>query len=107
MTTWGEHRHMTDASMTRRTRAAGPGLGPWDCPRPPGGERGRAAPVVVHSPFSSGGRQVSVRGELVGLAHSVADVLAEVRRLGIALEQEEAGATPLIEWRGGGADAWP
>lgn len=97
---------MANASMAWRTRSAGPGLGPWDCPRPPGGERGRAAPVVVHQHFGGGGRHVSVRGEVVGVARSVADVLAVVRRVGIVLGHEEARTTPLIEWRGGGADAW-
>ncbi len=43
----------------------------------------------------------------MGVARSVADVLAVVRRLGIVLGHEEAGTTPLIEWRGGGADTWP
>ncbi|GAA2648752.1 hypothetical protein GCM10010307_56640 [Streptomyces vastus] len=83
------------------------GLGPWGLPAALGGEWGRAAPVVVHQPFGGSGRQVAVRGKVVGVAHSVADVLAVVRRLGIALGHEEAGVTPLIEWRGGGADAWP
>ena len=90
----------------RRSRVAGPGLGPWDCPQPPGRERGRAAPVVVHEPLVNGGRQVSVRGEIAGVARSVAEVLVVVRRVGIVLDPEEAASTPLIEWRGRGADAW-
>ncbi|CAL9354550.1 hypothetical protein SUDANB6_00534 [Streptomyces sp. enrichment culture] len=89
----------------RRRGPAGPGLGPWDCPRPPGGENGRAAPVVVHQQLG-GGRQVSVGGRMVGTARSVAEVLAVMRRVGVHLEHEEVRTTPLIEWRGGGADAW-
>ncbi|MDG9715456.1 hypothetical protein [Streptomyces sp. DH24] len=45
-------------------------------------------------------------GEVVGVARCVADVLAVVRRVGIIVGHEEAGATPLIEWRGGGVDRW-
>lgn len=96
---------MTGAAGRRRG-AAGPGWGPWDCPRPPGRGSGRAAPVVVHQQRDGGGRQVSVAGEMVGTAQSLADVLALVRRVGVHLEHEEAPTTPLIEWRGGGADAW-
>ncbi|MFI6012591.1 hypothetical protein ACIBAG_27880 [Streptomyces sp. NPDC051243] len=40
------------------------------------------------------------------MARSVADVLAVVSWIGIALDPEEAGTTPLIEWRGGGVDVW-
>ncbi|HET9382630.1 MAG TPA: hypothetical protein VFP69_17620 [Streptomyces sp.] len=97
---------MADAFTPRRPRSAGPGLGPWDCPSPPGRARGRTAPVVVHKPFSAGGRQVSLMGRVVGVATGVADVLAVVRRVGIIVGHEEAGTTPLIEWRGGGADRW-
>ncbi|WP_432135355.1 MULTISPECIES: hypothetical protein [unclassified Streptomyces] len=98
---------MADASEERRTRSAGPGLGPWDCPQPPGRARGRTAPVVVHQPSGAGGRQVSVGGRPVGVAWSLSDVLGVVRRIGIALNHEEAATTPLIEWRGGGTTAWP
>ncbi|MFJ9538315.1 hypothetical protein ACIRPX_13735 [Streptomyces sp. NPDC101225] len=62
--------------------------------------------MVVHRPLLTGGRQVSVRGEGVVVARSLADVLAVVRRIGILLEYEDAGGTALIEWRGGGADVW-
>lgn len=64
------------------------------------------APVVVHRPLLTGGRQVSVRGEAVAVARSLADVLAVVRRVGILLEYEEVGSTALIEWRGGGVHVW-
>ena len=64
------------------------------------------APVVVHQPLLTGGRRVSVRGQSVAVAHSLADVLAVVRRIGILLEHEEAGGTALIEWRGGGVGVW-
>ncbi|WP_416986043.1 hypothetical protein [Streptomyces sp. T028] len=49
---------------------------------------------------------MSVRGQVVALARSLADVLAVVHRIGIALEWEEAGATPLVEWQGGGFHVW-
>ncbi|MFI2436716.1 hypothetical protein [Streptomyces sp. NPDC018693] len=63
--------------------------------------------MVVHQPTGAGGRQVSVGGRPVGVARSVADVLTVVQRVGIDLDHEEAGRTPLIEWRGGGPAVWP
>lgn len=94
-----------ETDMPRR-RSGGPGLGPWDCPQPPGRDAGRIAPVVVHAPCDGGRRQVSVAGEAAGVAYGAADVLALVRRFGVELEYGEVAASALIEWRGGGPDAW-
>ncbi|MFE7856960.1 hypothetical protein [Streptomyces sp. NPDC057403] len=41
------------------------------------------------------------------VAESLEDVLEVVSRIGIVLAHEEAAATALIEWRGGGAAVWP
>lgn len=89
----------------RRRGAAGPGWGPWDCPRPPDRGSGGVAPVVVHQQRDGGGRQVSA-GEMMGAAQRLVEVLALVRRIGVHLEHEEARTARLIQWRGGGADAW-
>lgn len=91
---------MADAPRVRRTKSAGPGLGSWDYPQPPGGKRGRVAPIVVHQPLGAGGRPVSVRGEVVGVAQSVADVLTVLRRVGIVLVGE-AEQQPGAERRRG------
>ncbi|WP_421107038.1 hypothetical protein [Streptomyces sp. NEAU-S77] len=39
-------------------------------------------PVVVHPPSPSGGRRVTIRGEIVGLAQGPADLLQFLRRAG-------------------------
>ncbi|MFF8844838.1 hypothetical protein ACF08N_19315 [Streptomyces sp. NPDC015127] len=57
-------------------------------------------PIVVHRISPSGGRRVTVRGRIMGLAHSDEEVLELVRRSG------EAGAVVLedptwVEWTGG------
>ncbi|MBT2369107.1 hypothetical protein J7E88_28270 [Streptomyces sp. ISL-10] len=57
-------------------------------------------PIVVHRISPSGGRRVTVRGRIMGLAHSDEDVLELIRRSG------EAGAVGLedptwVEWTGG------
>jgi hypothetical protein len=73
---------------------------------PSGGARTAPSPVVVHAPYDSGGRRVTLRGKQAGVARSVADVLELLRLAGVHLDAEEAAASPLIEWRGGGPDLW-
>lgn len=62
------------------------------------------SPVIVHPPSPSGGRRVTVDGEILGLAHRVADVEEFLRRAGV--EDPEAAVFTLVEWRGGGPDIW-
>ncbi|MFI7382180.1 hypothetical protein [Streptomyces sp. NPDC049813] len=63
-------------------------------------------PVVVHAQLDGGGRRVTLRGEQAGIARSVTDVVEMLRCAGVDLDAEEAAASPLIEWRGGGPQAW-
>ncbi|MGV9892592.1 hypothetical protein [Streptomyces sp. NPDC003395] len=63
-------------------------------------------PVVVHPPSPTGGRRVRVDGEILGLAHSRADVVEFLRRAGLEIEAEELADSPLIDWRGVGPDDW-
>jgi hypothetical protein len=63
-------------------------------------------PVVVHPPSPSGGRRVTIRGEIVGLAQGPADLLEFLRRAG-APENARLDDPELIEWRGGGPHRWP
>ncbi|MFD6294537.1 hypothetical protein ACFWFU_07000 [Streptomyces sp. NPDC060235] len=65
-----------------------------------------AVPVVVSPPSPSGGRRVRVDGEILGLAHSVRDVVEFLRRAGLELEPAEVIASPFIVWQGGGPDVW-
>ncbi|ARF59023.1 hypothetical protein [Streptomyces gilvosporeus] len=66
-------------------------------------------PVIVHPPTPSGGRRVTVRGQIVGLAHGRGDVAEFLRRAGIAgpAEEIELDDPRLVEWRGGNLDEWP
>lgn len=72
----------------------------------PGRSRDGGAPVIVHAPHVGVGRRVTVHGELVGIARRTADLVAFIRRKGIALDEEDLGASPLIEWREVGPSAW-
>lgn len=63
-----------------------------------------APPVVVHPPAPNGTRRVTVRGESVGLAGGMADLVEFLRRTG--LDEAEVEETQLIEWRGGGPETW-
>ncbi|MET7933465.1 hypothetical protein [Streptomyces sp. NPDC005322] len=62
-------------------------------------------PVVVHPPSPSGGRRVTIRGEIAGLARGPADLLEFLRRAGA--EDVRLDDPELIEWRGGGPEHWP
>ncbi|MEU5595595.1 hypothetical protein [Streptomyces sp. NPDC020298] len=59
-------------------------------------------PVVVLPPAADGGRQVTVRGERVGTAYDLFDVLDLVHRAGLPAEDQAVDDPELIEWRGGG-----
>ncbi|MER7624584.1 hypothetical protein [Streptomyces sp. NPDC126503] len=61
------------------------------------------APVVVHRPSATGGRRVTVRGEIAGLAHRDADVIEFLRRAGIPDAGELLDDPAWVEWRGGRA----
>lgn len=67
---------------------------------------GMAAPIVVHPPSPTGGRRVSARGEILGLAHDVADLLEFLRRAGLDPDTIRLDDSGVIEWRGGGPDVW-
>jgi hypothetical protein len=62
-----------------------------------------APPIIVHPP-TGGGRRVTIRGQDVGRAHRVADLVEFLRRAG--LDDVEVEETDLIKWVGGGADDW-
>ncbi|WP_371648077.1 MULTISPECIES: hypothetical protein [unclassified Streptomyces] len=64
------------------------------------------APIVVHRPRGSGGRRVTVRGQIIGLAHSDRDLVEFLRQSGLdetSAEDMVAGNSVMIEWRGGRA----
>lgn len=62
--------------------------------------------VIVHPPSPSGGRRVRVDGEILGLAHNLADVAEFLRRAGLDIEPSDVARAPWIDWRGTGPDVW-
>ncbi|MEU5976408.1 hypothetical protein [Streptomyces sp. NPDC047315] len=62
------------------------------------------APVVVHRPSPSGGRRVTVRNSILGVAYSDADLIEFLRAAGLDHAEALVGSdTTMIEWRGGRA----
>ncbi|MEV0528731.1 hypothetical protein AB0I66_35460 [Streptomyces sp. NPDC050439] len=64
-------------------------------------------PVVVSPPSTAGGRRVRVDGQILGLAHTIADIVALLRSAGM----DEADAylvetCMFIHWMGGGPEVW-
>ncbi|MFF8387250.1 hypothetical protein [Streptomyces kanasensis] len=64
------------------------------------------APIVVHRPTASGGRRVTVRGRILGLAHNDADLLEFLRRAGLDEPDVDLDDPRMVEWRGGRAHQW-
>ncbi|KAB1144681.1 hypothetical protein F7R91_20775 [Streptomyces luteolifulvus] len=62
--------------------------------------------VIVHPPSPTGGRRVRVDGEILGLAHNVADVAEFLRRAGLEVDPADVARLTWIEWRGGGPGVW-
>ncbi|MEV1050059.1 hypothetical protein [Streptomyces sp. NPDC049887] len=67
---------------------------------------GTNPPVIVHPIESSGGRPVTIRGEPVGTAHDLFDVLEFLRRANLPEADTAVDDPELIEWRGGGPQSW-
>ncbi|MFD7613003.1 hypothetical protein [Streptomyces sp. NPDC059828] len=63
-------------------------------------------PIVVHQPSPSGGRRVTVRGEILGLAHDDNDVIEFLRRAGLPDAWDLLDDPNWVEWRGGHAHEW-
>lgn len=61
------------------------------------------APIVVHQPSPTGGRRVTSRGQILGLAHSDADVIEFLRRAGLPDGEGLLDDPAWVKWRGGRA----
>ncbi|MEV0126756.1 hypothetical protein AB0I16_35330 [Streptomyces sp. NPDC050703] len=61
------------------------------------------APITVHPPSGSGGRRVTARGHILGLAHSDADVIEFLRRAGLEDADGLLDDPAWVRWRGGRA----
>ncbi|WP_199825006.1 hypothetical protein [Streptomyces maremycinicus] len=62
--------------------------------------------VTVHPPSARSGRRVRVDGEILGLAHNVADIAEFLRRAGLEIDPADIAGSPWIDWRGVGPDQW-
>ncbi|WP_185931116.1 MULTISPECIES: hypothetical protein [unclassified Streptomyces] len=63
-------------------------------------------PIVVHPPLGSGGRRVTVRGEIVGLAGSDRDVVEFLRRAGLPEAEQLLDDPAWVKWAGGRAHVY-
>ncbi|WP_217240093.1 hypothetical protein [Streptomyces sp. AC555_RSS877] len=64
-------------------------------------------PVVVYPPAEDGGRRVRVGDRFVGIAYGLLDVAAFLQEAGLQNWNEmDVVRSALIEWSGGGPDAW-
>lgn len=64
-------------------------------------------PVIVYPPSASGGRYVLAHGLIVGVAYSLRDVTELLRSAQVDdMEDEDVEVSMMIEWRGGGPEAW-
>ncbi|AVZ74295.1 hypothetical protein SLUN_21175 [Streptomyces lunaelactis] len=64
------------------------------------------APVIVHPVSPDGGRRVTIRGEAVGVASNLFDLLEFLRRADLPEADTAIDDPELIEWRGGGPETW-
>lgn len=62
-----------------------------------------SAPIVVHPLSLTGGRRVTARGEILGLAHSDGDVVEFLRRAGLPDAEGLLDDPAWVKWRGGRA----
>ncbi|MFI2780255.1 hypothetical protein [Streptomyces sp. ALB3] len=62
-----------------------------------------SAPIVIHRPSPSGGRRVTIRDQIAGLAHDDRDVEEFIRRAGLPDAGRLLDDPDWVEWRGGRA----
>ncbi|GGX40920.1 hypothetical protein [Streptomyces noursei] len=59
------------------------------------------APIVVHRASATGGRRVTARDQILGLARSDADLVEFLRRAGVDEPETVLDDSAWVEWRGG------
>jgi hypothetical protein len=66
-----------------------------------------SAPIVVHHPApATGGRAVTINGDLAGLAHDDRDLIEFLRRAGVYDAEDILDDPSWIEWRGSRAHSY-
>ncbi|MFJ2292126.1 hypothetical protein ACIOG7_10495 [Streptomyces sp. NPDC087894] len=64
------------------------------------------APIVVYRLSYWGGRRVTMRGRILGLAHDDRDLIEFLRRAGLEDPDLLVDDPVWVEWRGGRAHGW-
>ncbi|MFD6423139.1 hypothetical protein [Streptomyces sp. NPDC060198] len=62
-----------------------------------------SAPISIHRPSPTGGRRVTIRGQIAGLARGDSDVVEFLRRAGLVDAERLLDDPRWVEWRGGRA----
>lgn len=65
-----------------------------------------AAPIVIHRLSPTGGRRVTIRGQIAGLAYEDQHVVEFLRRAGLPDGVELLDRPEWVEWRGGRAHSY-
>ncbi|MFJ1806995.1 MULTISPECIES: hypothetical protein [unclassified Streptomyces] len=64
-------------------------------------------PVVIYPPAADGGRRVRAGDHFLGMAYGLLDVAEFLREAGVDdADEAYVESSALIEWRGGGPEAW-
>ncbi|GGV82755.1 hypothetical protein [Streptomyces griseoloalbus] len=64
-------------------------------------------PIVIYPPGEDGGRRVRADGRFLGMAYGLLDVVEFLRLAGLeSVDDDWVRQSALVEWRGGGPDAW-
>ncbi|MFD5122633.1 hypothetical protein [Streptomyces sp. NPDC058385] len=61
------------------------------------------APIIVHPPLGTGGRRVTVRGQILGLAYTDGDVVEFLHCAGLPDREDLLDDSSWVQWRGGRA----
>ncbi|MFE4218133.1 hypothetical protein [Streptomyces sp. NPDC056844] len=65
-----------------------------------------SAPIVIHRFSPTGGRRVTIRGQIAGLAYDDQDVVEFLRRAGLPDAEQLLDRPEWVEWRGGRAHTY-
>ncbi|MGW0855436.1 hypothetical protein [Streptomyces sp. NPDC002690] len=60
-----------------------------------------SAPISIHRPSPAGGRRVTIRGQIAGLATGDSDVVEFLRRAGLHDAERLLDDPRWVEWQGG------
>ncbi|MCF3962309.1 hypothetical protein [Streptomyces fuscigenes] len=63
-------------------------------------------PIVVHRPSPTGGRRVTLRSRILGLAHDDPELVLLLQRAGIPDASLLLDDPSWVEWRGAAAHDW-